>query len=203
MKGNISIWWWYSLERNTGDWGGRGSSSDDLQNLLQSRQAAAHLEGHLVRIVLLSQGHRKQSYSQGTPMTQQTGDYVALNREGTFFLSRRAEGLKSQTKWSLKYSCLISNVHRMTPPRSSQVSLKGNWSAGSSLAPGWSNRTKRKLRQWPSNIVMNMSEVRKKIAVQNLEFTATCNSHKRHFCHTILKPLVSQTCRTSLLYRSF
>lgn len=61
-----------------------------------------------------------------------TGDYTTLSREGTFFLSYGGEGLKSETKWSLKYSCLISKVHSLAPPHNNQVSVKGKWSAGSS-----------------------------------------------------------------------
>lgn len=59
---NGRIPWQYSLEGNPRDCSRRGSSSDDLQDLLQCRQATAHLESHLVCVVL----SRKRQWETAT-----------------------------------------------------------------------------------------------------------------------------------------
>lgn len=61
-NGGRCIRWRYSLEGNARDCSRRGSGSDDLQDLLQRRQAAAHLESHLVCVAL----SRKRQWEKDT-----------------------------------------------------------------------------------------------------------------------------------------
>lgn len=74
----------------------------------------------------------KRGAVRGQRATDWTGGCMAPTTGGTLWLSYRSDGLKAETKWSHKYSCLISKVHNLTPPRSSQVSIGGKCSAGSS-----------------------------------------------------------------------
>lgn len=94
-----SKYWWYSLERNARDCSGCGSSSDNLQNLFQSRQASAYLKGHLVCIVLLRREQtEKERYSQGTTSHRLDRGLHGSYQGGSLSFSYRGEGLKSETK---------------------------------------------------------------------------------------------------------
>lgn len=81
---------------------------------------------------------KKQRCSQGTASSRpDRGLHSSCWRRSLSF-SYRGKGLKCETKWSLKYSCLISKVHNLTPPHNSELSVKGKMLCRLRLASGWS-----------------------------------------------------------------
>lgn len=94
----------YSLEWNTRNCSGCGSSGDDIQNLFQSQEAAAHSEGNLVGIVLSEKktGTETQlelQLEEDKPLAGQGITWLSPGTETLLFLWR-GKGLKPDTKWS-------------------------------------------------------------------------------------------------------
>lgn len=87
---------------------------------------------------------RERGWNRGTVRGQRatgwTGGLHGSHQRGNRSLSYRGQGLKSETKWSPKYSCLISKVHNPTPPHNSQDLSGRQMLCRLQLAPGWSQR---------------------------------------------------------------
>lgn len=95
--------------------------------------------------------HGEDEAKSGCYDSQAGRGFTRLPREGGASFSNRSDGLKFETKWSQKYSCLISKVHKPTPPQSSQVSIADKCSAGLSEHRGGLSQTtqdEEKLRKW-------------------------------------------------------
>lgn len=137
------IWWWHSLERNTRNRSGRGGNSDDLENLFQSWQAAAHLEGHLVRVVLSRDektGDRELNKCSaiGGGDTDLTGI--------TWFLQQQ-NSPKGAPDWKLQHvtpEVFLSNV-KSAQPDSNLQQVYIQWKANVLEAPVWMGG----LNGWP------------------------------------------------------
>lgn len=161
---NVSgwIWWKYSLERNARNCSGCGSSSDDLQNLFQSRQAAAHLEGHLVCIVLLRQGQRgRQSETEvqsgdGEPQAGQGITWPSPEREPLFLLQGR--GIENWNKVIPKV--FLVNLKSAQPDSAPpQSSFSGRQMlCRLQLAPGWSQWMTRLRWNWENATRLNKEQ---------------------------------------------
>lgn len=132
--------------RNTRNCSGCGCGSDDLQNLFQRRQAAAHLEGHLVCIVLLTGRERKrdnetevQSGGDNSQGTSWTRDYMALTREATTLFSFRSEGIEIWHK--VIPEVFLFNLKSAQPDSApQQLGFNGRQIlCRLQLAPGWSH----------------------------------------------------------------
>lgn len=107
------IWWWHSLERNTRNRSGCGGNSDDLENLFQSWQAAAHLEGHLVCVVLSRDG---QTGNRELNKCSTMGGDTDLTGITWFLLQQNSP--KGAPDWKLQHvtpEVFLSNVKSAQP----------------------------------------------------------------------------------------
>lgn len=75
----------------------------------------------------------KTRRSQGAMIHRLDGDLRGSHVRGSLSFSCRSDGSKSETKWSQKYSCLISKVHEPTEQssfNSGQMLCRLKWALG-------------------------------------------------------------------------